>query len=105
MMPTTNRIVPTVWRLIPLVVAVTAHFRMAPAAINRMLTVKPMSDSLLRSRKAFLRACHPVPTERRSRNIGAQNFQKKPRTFATDLAKEVTRSMEDTRSDADIRTP
>lgn len=32
---------PTVCRLIPDVEAVTAHFKMAPMAINKMLTVSP----------------------------------------------------------------
>lgn len=32
---------PTVCRLIPDVEAVTAHFKMAPTAINKMLTVSP----------------------------------------------------------------
>src|ERR1700750_2020915 len=35
--PTTNSTVPAVWMLKPLTCAVTAHFRIAPAAINKML--------------------------------------------------------------------
>lgn len=41
MIPTMSKIMPTVCRLIPDVEAVTAHFKMAPAAINKMLTVSP----------------------------------------------------------------
>ena len=42
MMPTINRITPTVWMLTPETVAVTAQVRIAPAAMRRMLTPTPM---------------------------------------------------------------
>ncbi len=47
MIPTTRSIMPTVCKLMPDVVAVTAHRRIAPAAMSRMLTVSPMGSSLV----------------------------------------------------------
>jgi hypothetical protein len=46
--PTMNRIIPTVCRLIPEVDAVTAHLRIAPAAISKILTDIPMVLPLIR---------------------------------------------------------
>lgn len=41
--PTINRTIPTVCRLIPEVEAVTAHLRIAPAAMSKILTDIPMT--------------------------------------------------------------
>src|ERR1700676_3395952 len=41
--PATSRMTPTVWMLIPLVVALTAQIRTAPAADRRRLKLRPIS--------------------------------------------------------------
>src|ERR1017187_4403095 len=43
MIPATSRMTPTVWMLIPLVVAFTAQIRTAPAADRRRLKLRPIS--------------------------------------------------------------
>src|SRR4051812_36968765 len=70
MMPTTNRIVPTVCTLMPDTVAVTANLRIAPSAIRKMDVPIPMG-CLQMGRCHFL--TYRIPMTSKHRNLRPAN--------------------------------